>query len=410
MPALPHGDPAPLNGRLPRANLDAAHGRPFGFYVHIPFCQTRCGYCDFNTYTAAELGSGVSRGSYADTVLHEIRLASEVLGDGDALGDRIPPVSTVFFGGGTPTYLSAAQLDSLLHAILEAHPPVEGCEITSEANPGTVDIPKFEDMHRSGFNRISLGAQSFDSGDLMRLGRIHEPSHVAKAVGAARHAGFGNVNLDLMFALPGQSLRAWNENLRIAMSLLPEHLSLYCLTIEPNTRFYRLNSRGMLDLPDDDVQVEMYDVAIEACESHGYSQYEISNFAKPGFDCRHNLCYWRAEEYLGYGPGAVGCVETGPNARTRYTVAKHPERYCELVESGDTVWCETETLEPATMRLETIMLGVRLAEGLPLGQVPLDPGVLASLENRGWVTCLDERVRLTPGGRHFCSEVALALA
>jgi oxygen-independent coproporphyrinogen III oxidase len=255
-------------------------------------------------------------------------------------------------------------------------------------------------MREAGFNRISLGAQSFQSDDLMRLGRVHAASDVARAVGAAREAGFDNLNLDLMFALPGQNPRGWQANLEQAIALRPEHLSLYCLTIEPNTRFYRHFLRGTLELPDEDAQVAMYNQAIASMEAAGYRQYEISNFARIGRECAHNLCYWRAEEYLGYGPGAVGCVFEGER-RHRTTKMKHPERYCEAVETGGNLICEEEWLDDEADRLERVMLGIRLNEGLPTS-VPHEPKGREECVQRGWI----ER----RGERHFASEVATLLA
>ena len=317
--------------------------------------------------------------------------------------------------------------------MIEVHPPIEGAEITSEANPGTVDIPKFKSMRGAGFNRISLGAQSFQREDLIRLGRVHRESEIGRAVGAAREAGFENLNLDLMFALPGQSLAAWEKNLSLAVSLKPEHLSLYCLTIEPNTRFYKLHQRGMLDLPDDECQVAMYDLACSFAASADYVQYEISNFARPGFESQHNLCYWRCEEYLGYGPGAVGCVDLGLSigdcGLVRYTNLKHPERYSAAVEgmsrscsplvepqskihnpqsTMESLWCESETLNDSTRKLERIMMGIRLREGLSTRD--LDLASINRLVNRGWIDASSDHITLTSAGRHFCSEVALELA
>ena len=319
------------------------------------------------------------------------------------------PAKTIFFGGGTPTYLSESQLIRILEAAVETHPPTEGAEITSEANPGTVDIPKFAAMRAVGFNRISLGAQSFVPEDLTRLGRVHAGGQIGVAFRAARDAGFDNVNLDLMFALPGQTLRAWRQNLALALSLKPDHLSLYCLTIEPNTRFYKLHLKGMLDLPDDDHQVEMYDAACAAAADHGFEHYEISNFALPGRESQHNLCYWRNEEYLAYGPGAVGCVDDGA-WRVRYTNLKHPVGYSDAVDTGGRLWCEVDRLNADSQRLETVMMGLRLTEGLSREGLELDARALRRLEGRGWVAVTDERVRLTPAGRHFCSEVALELS
>jgi len=318
------------------------------------------------------------------------------------------PAKTIFFGGGTPTYLDETQLLRVFDAVVRVHPPLDDAEITSEANPGTVDTPKFKAMRSAGFNRISLGAQSFLDSDLITLGRVHRSGEIERAVGAARDAGFESLNLDLMFALPSQSFRGWQNNLTRALDLSPEHLSLYCLTIEPNTAYYKLHLRGQLDLPDDEQQVAMYDECFERTAEAGYRQYEISNFAKPDFECRHNLCYWNAEEYAGYGPGAVGAIETDLG-RVRYTNLKHPDGYCSAVEQGLPLPFETEILDQATLRVERIMLGLRLNSGLPIQDLHLPSAALTKLEDRDWIEQADEVVRLTSTGRHFCSEVALEL-
>lgn len=367
---------------------------PVAVYVHTPFCPSKCGYCDFNSYAMS--GEIVQR--TVDAMRLEIARSPW----------RGRSAKTIFFGGGTPTFLSESQLTGLLHAVMEAHPPIPGCEITSEANPGTVDMPKFTAMRGAGFNRISLGAQSFHAPDLLRLGRVHEAGHIARAVSVARQAGFDNINLDLMFGLPGQNMRGWRENLDTAMALHPEHLSLYGLTIEPNTRFYRLHLRGMLDLPDDDQTVAMYDEACTVTADAGLGQYEISNFAKPGAECRHNLCYWHGEEYLAYGPGAVGCFADGPS-KTRYTNMKHPDRYCEAVETGANLWCESEVLDNPTQSFERLMLGLRLNEGVS-ADVPHDVAGRTKMVRKGWVVDDPDTLRLTPGGRHWCSTVTTALA
>ncbi|MEA2553552.1 MAG: hypothetical protein QOJ65_1728 [Fimbriimonadaceae bacterium] len=358
------------------------------------------------------------------------------------------PAKTIFFGGGTPTYLPKDQLVRILEAVLRVHPPLPGAEITSEANPGTADAEKFRAMREAGFNRISLGAQSFLDTDLLRLGRIHRSGEIERAVQIARDAGFDNLNLDLMFALPGQSRHAWRANLERALALQPEHLSLYCLTLEPNTPFYKQHLKGQLELPDDDEQVAMYNECVDACAAASYEQYEISNFAKPGYECRHNLCYWNAEEYAGYGPGAVGCtvshsppskeangvvdesevtsnwtqhtphresqahlpsMEEGAPARVRYTNLKHPDRYCAAVEAGDPLAFDQEQLSAETQRLERVMLGLRLNSGLVVDGLNLSASAIDRLENRGWITRDDSAIRLTGEGRHFCSEVALEL-
>lgn len=366
---------------------------PVAVYVHTPFCPSKCGYCDFNSY--AMQGQIVER------------TVSAICAEIERSPWRGRPAKTIFFGGGTPTFLSEDQLLRIFDAVIRAHSPVEGCEITSEANPGTVDAAKFSAMREAGFNRISLGAQSFLDSDLIALDRIHKAGDIERAVDAARQAGFDNVNIDLMFALPHQSLVAWRKNLDRAFSLETDHLSLYCLTIEPNTSFYKKHLKGQLDLPDDEAQVAMYDECCERALSKGFSQYEISNFAKPGRECRHNLCYWYGEEYAGYGPGAVGSMTDPIGGRYRYTNLKHPERFSDAVEAGDRLDFERESLDGDVLRTERVMLGLRLNEGV--SSELLNPGPVKRLIERGWLTERDGRAALTAEGRHFCSEVALEL-
>lgn len=376
---------------------------PLAVYVHTPFCPSKCGYCDFNSY--AMQGQIMERTTRA--------IVSEI--------ERSPwrgrPAKTIFFGGGTPTFLDESQLLRIFDAVIEAHPPIEGCEITSESNPGTADAAKYGAMRRAGFNRISLGAQSFLDEDLIRLERVHKADEIVRAVELARAAGFDNLNLDLMFALPHQSLAGWRRNLDRALDLKPEHLSLYCLTIEPNTSFCKRHLRGQLHLPDDEAQVAMYEECLDRVSAAGFEQYEISNFAKPGRECRHNLCYWRGEEYAGYGPGAVGSGMavpamgfTGvPPVLARYTNLKHPEGYCAAVEAGEELAYESEVLDDKTRRTERIMLGLRLNSGLTIDGLDLDPRAVERVESRGWVERENGTIRLTRAGRHFCSEVALEL-
>lgn len=362
--------------------------KPLAVYVHVPFCPSKCGYCDFNSYAMS--GEIMDRTTRA--TIQEI--------------ERSPwagrPAKTIFFGGGTPTFLPVEQMIALLDAVRRAHPPLPDAEITSEANPGTVDMPKFAAMAEAGFNRISLGAQSFVDGDLVRLGRVHRSGEIERAVAAAREAGFKNLNLDLMFALPGQSRRAWEANLDRALSLEPDHLSLYCLTLEPNTPFFKEHLRGTLTLPDEEEQVAMYDHCLERTRKAGLVHYEISNFARPGFESRHNLAYWRGEEYAGYGPGAVERV-----GMRRTTNWKHPERYIEAVESGRDLACEQDDLDEESLRLERIMLGLRLREGIP--ETWAAAAGIDKMVGRGWLSQEDGKIALTAQGLHFCSEVALEL-
>lgn len=369
-------------------------GSPLAVYVHVPFCPSKCGYCDFNSYAMS--GDIVERTTRA--MISEIECSP--------LEGR--PAKTIFFGGGTPTFIESDQLIRILEAVIKTHPPLVGAEVTSEANPGTVDSPKFEAMRRAGFNRISLGAQSFLDSDLHTLGRVHGSADIERAVSAARAAGFDNLNLDLMFALPSQSMFAWKRNLRQALALKPEHLSLYCLTIEPNTPFYKRNLHGDLEMPDDDAQVRMYEECLLETSKAGLEQYEISNFALPGRECKHNLCYWHGEEYAGYGPGAVGCTQRGAK-RVRTTNLKHPDRYCAAVEELQPTAYEREELSAETMRIERIMLGLRLNDGLPVGGLGLSGDVIEALRARNWVSVQDQTLKLTDLGRNFCSEAVLEL-
>lgn len=362
--------------------------QPLAVYIHCPFCPSKCGYCDFNSY--AMNGEIIER---------TVRATVQQIQRSPWRGRR---AKTVFFGGGTPTVYSSNQLERILSAVLESHPLEPDAEVTSEANPGTSDLCKFNDMRTMGFNRLSLGAQSFHSEDLIRLGRVHGALEIGKAVSQARLAGFDNLNLDLMFALPGQSAQAWRNNLKLAFQMEPEHLSLYCLTIEENTRYYRLHLRGFLDLPDEQEQLEQFDLAYELAAESGYEPYEISNFARPGFECQHNLAYWRAKEYAGYGPGAVARV-----GASRVTALKHPERYCEAIEGGFSSWFDEEVLTTQDLETERLMLGMRLSQGLPVSTLAQEK-VRAVIE-RGWAEISQGQLRLNRMGRHVANQVVLAL-
>lgn len=313
---------------------------------------------------------------------------------------------TVFFGGGTPTFLGTEQLLRLLRAVLETFDVSGDAEITSEANPGTADAEKFAAMRLAGFNRLSIGAQSFRDDDLIRLERVHTASEIERAYVLAREAGFDNVNLDLMFALPKQPIAAWRENLQRAISLGPEHLSLYCLTIEPQTKFDKLRRQGMLPLPEEDEQVAMQILARDECAKAGYAQYEISNFALSGRECLHNLIYWHNEEYLGFGPGAVSYMKG-----ERWMNIRHPEKY---IQSPAAIM-EQERSSEATSLAETIMLGLRLRDGITWERLDArHPGSRDLVESQlaeplatGWVEKNARGFRLTEPGVLYHNEVAM---
>jgi oxygen-independent coproporphyrinogen-3 oxidase len=364
--ALPHGDPAPPDGRLPRANLDAARGVPFGVYVHIPFCQTRCGYCDFNTYTAAELGSGVSRGTYADTVLHEIRLAGDVLSDGDTFGDRIPPASSIFFGGGTPTLLPAEHLGLIIREIREQFGLARDVEISTEANPETVTPAYFAKLRDAGFTRVSIGMQSAVPHVLEVLDRKHRPGRPEQAVAEARAAGFEHVNLDLIYGAPYETDADWRASLDAAVSAGPDHISAYALVVEEGTALARQVAQGVVPAPDDDVLADRYVIADEALMAAGYSWYEVSNWARDdAARCRHNELYWTDSSWWGAGPGAHSHI-----GGVRWWNVKHPARYAAILESGRSPGAGRETLDERARFTERVMLGVRMREGLVVDDLP----------------------------------------
>jgi putative oxygen-independent coproporphyrinogen III oxidase len=407
--ALPTGDPPPPDGRLPGDVLDRAAGVPFGVYVHVPFCQVRCGYCDFNTYTAAELGPGVSRGSYADTVLRELRLATEVLGDGDVLGDRMPPVSTIFFGGGTPTLLPAEHLGLIISEIGERFGLADDVEITTEANPETVAPGYLGKLRAAGFTRVSIGMQSAVPRVLAVLDRQHRPGRPEQAVAEARAAGFEHVNLDLIYGAPYETDADWQASLDAAVAAEPDHISAYALVVEQGTALARQVASGVVPPPDDDVQADRYVLADETLRSAGYEWYEISNWARtPAARSRHNDLYWSDANWWGLGPGAHSHV-----SGVRWWNVKHPVRYTALLDAGRSPAAGRETLDEEARFTERIMLGVRRREGLALADLPPPvAGVVPQLARWGLVehAALETgRLVLTQRGRLMADAVVKEL-
>jgi oxygen-independent coproporphyrinogen-3 oxidase len=358
--ALPAGDPAPPDGRLPPAALDELDGPPFGVYVHVPFCTTRCGYCDFNTYTAAELGPSVSRGGYVDTVVSELRLARHVL------GRRVPPVSTIFVGGGTPTLLPAEHLGLIVREIGEAFDIEAGAEITTEANPESVTPAYLARLRAAGFTRVSIGMQSAVPRVLAVLDREHRPGRPEQVVAEARAAGFEHVNLDLIYGAPYETDADWQVSLDAAVAAGPDHVSAYALVVEQGTALARQVSSGVLPVPDDDVLADRYAQADEALGRAGFEWYEVSNWARSrAARCRHNELYWRDANWWGLGPGAHSHV-----GGVRWWNVKHPVRYTALLESGRSPAAGRELLDDTARLTERVMLGIRLREGLSMLEVP----------------------------------------
>src|SRR3954447_23966306 len=359
--ALPEGDPAPADGSLPAWALEGVGKRPFGFYVHVPFCTVRCGYCDFNTYTATDLGLpgealGASRSTYADAAVAEIRQARRVLGDVDV------PVHTVFFGGGTPTVLPPEDLTRILAAVDAEFGLVDGAEVTTESNPDSVDARALARLREGGVNRISFGMQSAVPHVLRVLDRTHDPDRVPAVVEWARAAGFGQVSLDLIYGTPGESVDDWAASLRAALDCAPDHLSAYALIVEAGTALSRRIRRGEVAVPDDDDLADRYLAADETLAAAGLQWYEVSNWARsPDAACRHNLGYWTGGDWWGVGPGAHSHV-----GGVRWWNVLHPSRWMALLAQGGSPPAGREAPGSDAARLEHVMLAVRLRDGLAL--------------------------------------------
>ena len=354
--ALPEGDPAPADGSLPESALAGVGARPLSFYVHVPFCSVRCGYCDFNTYTAVELGGGASQATYADTAIQEVRLARRVLGDMDV------PVGTVFFGGGTPTLLPAQDLSRVLDAVRQEFGLTADAEVTTESNPDSVDEAALVALREGGFNRISFGMQSAVPHVLSVLDRTHDPRRVPLVVEWARAAGFDEVSLDLIYGTPGESLDDWSRSVEAALACAPDHLSAYALIVEEGTALARQVRRGVVPMPDDDDLADKYVVADDLFAAAGMGWYEVSNWARrPESACRHNLAYWRGADWWGVGPGAHSHV-----GGVRWWNVKHPAAYAGRLREGASPAHAREVLDEETRRVERVLLETRLSDGLPL--------------------------------------------
>lgn len=323
----------------------AATVKPFGLYIHIPFCRARCGYCDFVTFTERERQIP----EYVDRLIWEIqRHAGQKTVDGR--------LESVFFGGGTPSLLEAEQVRRILAAVSDAW-DMTRAEVTLEANPESVSRERVDGWKGAGINRMSLGLQSMDDTLLKSMGRLHTAEEFKTAYEAVRRGGIENVNVDLIYGFQGHAMATWQDTVRQVIALNPEHISLYALTVEAHTPFAAQGHRT-----DNDLQADLYAWARPVLADAGYVQYEISNVAKPGFECRHNLLYWRQNDYLGVGVGAVGCV-----ANRRWQVVKNLAAYEEQIARGDWPWELVETLAPETQKFERLMLGLRLRQGFEWG-------------------------------------------
>lgn len=394
---------APADGTLPGAAAATAGRSGFSFYIHVPFCTVRCGYCDFNTYTALELGDtmGSSRATYAEAAAVEIRLARSVLGDRDL------PVSSVFFGGGTPTLLPAADLVRLLQVIGTEFGYAADPEVTTESNPDSVTVERLEELRAGGVNRVSFGVQSTDPAVLATLDRTHDPARVPLVVDAARAAGIDQVSLDLIYGTPGESLTSWRRSLADAVALEPDHVSAYALIIEPGTAMARKISRGELPAPDDDEIADKYEAADELLGEAGYRWYEVSNWARtPRAYCRHNLAYWQGADWWGVGPGAHSHV-----GGVRWWNVKHPSAYADRIAGRLSPAAAREVLDAETRRVERVLLESRLSTGLPVDVLDADGrAAVGGLVAEGLVDPVPgRRLVLTRRGRLLADAVVRAL-
>lgn len=403
-PDAPHAPTSPSDLAAELASVS--------LYLHVPFCHTRCHYCDFNTY-AGMLGH---RESYVDALAQEIRLAGQRARMDDGSPRRC---RTIFFGGGTPSLLTPEQVDGLLREARSAFALDDDAEITLEANPGTLEYGRLDALRAVGVNRLSMGAQSFDADLLRWMGRIHTPDEIETAFAAARQAGFTSINLDFIFALPNQSLATWAETLERAIALGPEHLSLYSLIVEEGTPLFSWVREGQVQPADDDTAADMYEHAIARLANAGYGQYEISNWARPGHECRHNLTYWRDLPYIGLGAGAHSCFAGHRFAEAR-PIGGYIARVRQSVAEGKTAGLpagaitEDEAISKELEMAETAMVGLRLNAGISRSEFTTRFGHtfeqvfderLADVRTLGLLETVGDRIRLTEHGRLLGNEV-----
>ncbi len=358
-------------------------------YVHVPFCHTICGYCDFY--------SEVFDRRLADPLVDA--LLQELNGHPPAAFEN---VDSIFFGGGTPTTLAAPALERLLSAFRAVVPPTSTIEFTCEANPATVTEETAAALVAAGVNRVSVGAQSFDRNELNVLDRLHDPAQVAETVGICRAAGLDNVNLDLIFAIPGQSRASWEQNLDAALALQPDHLSCYGLTYEPGTPLHERLEAGGIERVDEDLEAEMFQFTIAHLARQGFAQYEISNFARAGRACRHNLHYWQHDGYIGIGPSASGFVDG-----VRYKNIADTRTYAEALRAGRSPRLEQERVPRVQQARDAMLLGLRLTVGVErerfqsmFGSDPVDmfPEIIGQHVDAGLLDVGPDHIRLTDRG------------
>lgn len=353
---------------------------PYEVYVHVPFCLRRCGYCDFNTYTAKELGGGVSRTSYADMAMREMDIVKQWQESHEVYE---PAAATIFFGGGTPTILPARDLVRLVAHIRDLWGIEDGAEITTEANPDTVDEAYIEQIWDGGINRISLGMQSAVPHVLKTLDRTHNQENVVRAITAAKKIGMRS-SVDLIYGAPGESIEDWRSSVRSALELEVSHISAYALAVEPHTKMGRMIAAGTLPEPNDDDEAAKYEIADEMFSQAGLTWYEVSNWCTPGNESRHNLGYWQNVDWAGIGPGAHSHYNA---ARLRSWDIAHPRRWGAKLNNNEVPWDDSEDITDIMNVEEIAILGLRMRQGLDIAQLESAAGM------RIPTVTLDELVR-----------------
>lgn len=378
----------------------------FGVYVHWPFCAAKCPYCDFNSHVRH---GGVDEAAFRDALIGEIRQTAKEIGRRET--------GSVFFGGGTPSLMSGATVAAILEAIDRAWPLEEACEVTLEANPTSVEAERLRDFRAAGVNRVSLGVQSLRDDQLKALGRLHTVDEALRAVKLAQTI-FERVSFDLIYARPGQTADDWRAELSEALALAVGHLSLYQLTIEPDTPFAALHAAGRLHVPDADLADALYEITQDLTSAAGLPQYETSNHASEGARCRHNLLYWRYGEYAGIGPGAHGRLISEDGGRRATSTERMPETWREMVASQDHGRTAFEALDKAEIADEALLMGLRLVDGLDLARLHalsgmvLCPQTIAGLSEAGMVAMSQDgrRLRALPAGRFVLDRIVLELS
>ena len=374
---------------------------PSSLYIHIPFCVSKCPYCSFVSWP----GMDSLHQRYVAALLREAEELSHTV--------SVQPLSTLFLGGGTPTILTGQELAAIVTACKGMFGFASQAEISIEANPKTIDLAKLTLLRRSGINRLSIGVQSLQDSELQHLGRPHSADDAITAVRLARSAGFDNISLDLMYGIPGQDHKSWQQSLEQALSLKPDHLSLYELTAEPGTPYYQQLEQGLLALPDEEEIAAMDQITATLCRQAGLAQYEISNYARAGQECRHNINYWQNGPYMALGAGAVACWDGRRRQKTR-----DPLLFCEQIETGKSVVQEEECLEPAASFRETVIMGLRMNQGVSKESLQKRYGmelndcygkILIRLIDQGLLQMTATHLRLTARGRIFANQVMAEL-